>query len=370
MNFKIEKDVFYDVLKKVLGVVSTKSTIAILGNFLLSAKDGELVVTGTDLEVGIRTGCVANVITPGQVTVPAKKLFEIIGKLKDGTVTFEAKNNAWCEISSGKFKTNMVGLTADEFPKFNDVIVGDTFTVDAKVLASAIERTAYAISTDETKFNLSGLRFETRVIDGQTVLRNIATDGHRLALVDSPIEGTPLKQFETGITISKKAIGEMRKLIGDEGVTMGIGNNNIVFTSGFGTMVARLVDADFPDYQRVIPKDASNIVSVDRAELRNCIDRNQVMTSDKSKGIKIKFTAGNCNVFVSNPDVGDSTEDIEASYNGDEVEIGCNARYLMEALATLPGDNIAIAIKDGGAPIIFRSEDESGVLALLMPMRL
>lgn len=372
MQFTIEKEVFLKALAKIQSVVEKRHTIPILSNVLITTEEDGICLTATDLEVGIRTHYPANIQKGGRITVAAKKLFEIIKELPDSTVSFAAKENCWIEIKCGKSVFNVVGLSPDEFPPFPSTSQDKSITIESSVLREMIEKTAFSISTDETKYNLNGIYFQRESTDTDTRLMMVATDGHRLALVRKSLAVPAIEELEKGVILPRKGITELRKVTdeGEGAIQLGFTENNAVIMRDKTVVVMRLVDGDFPDYNRVIPPQQSAGAMITRDLFLHALRRTAVLSNEKSKGIKLGFAAGRLELTSSQAEVGDAREELEIDYAGEEMTIGFNARYLIDILQAMDTEQIELVLKDNISPGLIRVRDEDGFLAVVMPMRL
>ena len=372
MLFVIEKDVLLKGLGRVQSIVEKRNTIPILANVLMEADQAELMLTATDLEVGMRASYPATVRAPGKITVSAKKLYEIIRELPDAEVTVTAKENCWIEIRCGKAVFNIVGLAADEFPYFPLPEKEQLIPVATGLLREVVDRTAFAMSTDETKYNLNGIYFRSLEEGGRRMLRLVATDGHRLALMQKELDCTAIPELRTGVILPRKGIQELKKLAEDgEGeVFIGFKDNNAVLKKERTLVVMRLVDGEFPDYNRVIPKGNDNAARIFREPFAQALRRMSILSTERSRGVKVVLKPGILELSSSNPDLGDAREDLEIEYAGPEISIGFNARYLIDILQVQQDERVELRIRDNLSPGLIKPLQDDDSLAVVMPMRL
>lgn len=371
MQFHINKDTFLKGLTKVQGIIEKRHTIPILANVLIEATHGEIIITATDLEVGIKSRYKSDVISEGKVTVSAKKLFEIIRELPDKKIQFSSKNNFWVEITCGKSIFNLVGLSPEEFPKFPD-IGSKNSQIPCEVVGEMIDKTIFSVSSDETKFNLTGIFIKSEIGEGKNNLAFVSTDGHRLSLIERTLETTLDKKFSDGFILPKKGINEIRKIIETDGnvVNIGISDNNFSVSTDATTLIMRMVDGDFPDYQRVIPEKSTNSAIINRDLFLHSLRRISVLSSEKSKGIKVDLLNDCLILSSSNPDLGDAREEIDIDYAGADISIGFNAKYIIDILQTIDKENVIFYLKDNISPGLIQPEADNNYLAVIMPMRL
>lgn len=372
MHFTIERDLFVKALARVQGIVEKRSTIPILSNVLIQAEDDAIRLVATDLEVGMKTTYPATVKKSGKITVSAKKIYEIVREFPEGEVSFVAKDNCWIELRCGKALFNIVGLSPEEFPYFPDTEGQSYFKVKAEVLKEMVERTVYAISTDETKYNLNGIFFKEMEQEGTRFLRLVATDGHRLALYQAEVNIGDITQLQKGVILPRKGVQELRKITEEGGaeIELGFFDNNAVVRREQTTVVMRLVDGDFPDYDRVIPKTRDNEAVIDREAMLHVLRRISILANERSRGVKVRLAPGILELSSSNPELGEAREDMEIDYQGPETSIGFNAKYLLDILQNIGDETIEMVFKDHVSPALISPLGEANYQTVIMPMRL
>lgn len=372
MQFSIEKEVFLKALSRVQGIVEKRNTIPILSNVLIEAASETIRLTATDLEVGMQASYPAEVAAVGKITVSAKKLYEIIKELPEQAVDFKAKENGWIEIRCGKALFNIVGLSPEEFPYFPNPAQGTYLQLSGSQLKEMIEKTSFSISTDESKYNLSGIFFNTYKNNDENYLRLVATDGHRLSLIQRKIADNDIPELTKGVIFPRKGIFELKKITDDSDATIELGfmDNNAVVRRDQTVVIMRLVDGEFPDYNRVIPKNNELIATIERESLLHALRRMSILSSEKSRGIKLSLSNQSLEISSSNPELGDSREDLEISYQGPDISIGFNARYLIDILQTLDQNEVELILKDNLSPGLLQPKQDENYLAVVMPMRL
>ena len=371
MQFSISKNIFLSGLTKIQGIVEKRHTIPILANVLIEAKNNEITITATDLEVGLKSKYQAKIIEEGKITVSAKKLYEIIKELPDKEINFLSKNNFWVEIKCYKSVFNLVGLSPEEFPKFPDY-EANTNIVNRYNLYEMIDKTLFSVSNDETKFNLTGIFIKHEKIDDINKLVFVSTDGHRLSLIQREIEENLEGKYKEGFILPKKGIIEIKKLLEnmEDTVVIGLSDNNFTINNNDTTLIMRMVDGDFPDYKRVIPEKGNNIAIINKDLFLHALKRISILSSEKSKGIKINLKNDLLVLSSSNPDLGDAKEEIDISYGGDEISIGFNAKYIIDILQVIKTENIIFNLKDNISPGRISPEGDENHLSVIMPMRL
>lgn len=372
MFFTIEKEVLLRGLARIQGIVEKRTTLPVLSNVLIEAQDGEICLTATDLEVGMRSSYPAQIQVAGRTTVSAKKFYEIVKELPGGEVSFRSRDNSWVEIRSGKALFNIVGLPADEFPHFPKPSKDRLLAMDADELREMIEKTFFSVSTDESKYNLGGIFMKAMEHEGRNVLRMVATDGHRLALVQRPITVAASDELSRGVILPRKGIVELRK-IAEEGqgmLAIGFLENNIVIQRETTTVVMRLVDGEFPDYNRVIPKQQGYRATLRCDVFLHALRRMAIVSSDKTRGVKLILKPGVLEISSSNPELGEAQEEIEVVYDGPEISLGFNARYMIDILNAQTEAEIYLQLRDNLSPGVLQPVKDSDTFAVVMPMRL
>ncbi len=370
MDIKLERSEILKGLGLVQGIVERKTTMPILANVLLRADKNGLSVTATDLEVGMRVALKAEVLTPGDVTVHARSIYDIARELPEEQVHLTVGDSNWVTITCGKSNFRVVGLSSEEFPALPEREGGESQTIPTETLRSMVERTSFAMSTDETRYNLNGVYVERADAEKGTSVRMVATDGHRLSIVERTIDQK--WNFPGGAIIPRKGVTELKKLVegGEEPVELWIGKKHLIAHREGVSLFVRLVDGKFPPYEQVIPKKPKRIVSVGRNDFIHALRRVSVLSTDRTRGVKFRVSPKNIDIHASNPDLGEACEELPANYKGDAFEIGFNAKYFLDALASIDDDQAVLALGDETAPCMLRSEFDQGFTHVIMPMRL
>jgi len=367
MEFQISTDELRKALSRAQGVVERKATMPILSHVLLQAKPAQLSVTAFDLDVGLTSDLPAQVSTEGAVALSAKHLLDIVQNLPEAQVAFSKQANHHVEISSGSANYRLVGLADAEFPKLPAKESARLVSISAVGLLEMIRRTSFAISTDETRYNLNGVFFEPRE---DNKVRMVATDGHRLALVERVL-GAQLA-FASGAILPRKGLLELRKLL-DEApeaeVQLAFVDNLFLFKRADLSMLMRLVDGQFPDYQRVIPKQHERLVSLPRMRFVEGLKRIALLSAEKSNAVRLTFSENLLRISTQNPDLGEARDDVAVGYKGEELSIGFNARYLLDVLGALPSEEVRLSLGDEHSPALIQAPDDESYVAVVMPMR-
>ena len=372
MDLRVEKAEFLQGLYLTQGVVEKRNTLPILANVLIDATGSDVMLTATDLEVGIRRVFRGTVVRPGSITVSARKLYEIVRELPSDEINVRSGDGGWVEVTAGKARYRMVSMDPKEFPSIpaSQPVAkkgGVVMCLASGVLAEMIEKTLFAVSTDETRLSLGGVFIES--VERNQV-RMVATDGHRLSVIDREVPGVEVKP---GVILPRKGLVEAKRLLeGSDGeVTFSIAGNLARIERAGVELFMRLIEGEFPDYRQVIPKESKYTVRVDREALFGALRRVSILSSERSRGVKHRLQPGALEVLTANPDIGEASEEVEIDYAGAEFAIGFNARYLLDVLsvAGVTG-SIEIGLIDEVSPGRIRLGEDEGYTYVVMPMRL
>jgi DNA polymerase-3 subunit beta len=377
MELRIQRKEFLRGLGMVQTIIERRSTIPILSNTLIRADYGGVTLTATDLETAIRGHFPASVIVEGESSISARKLFEIVRELPEAEIHLKKNENNWVTLTCKKAVFNIAGINPDEFPPLPSFSQEDFIPFQSAQLKEMIENTVFAASTEESRYNLNGVFLKKIVLDNQPVLRMVATDGHRLALFEQT--GIDFPKMEKGVIIPKKGVTEIKKLvadiaIGNEGksdlVYLSLSENNLIAKKDGLIILTRLIDGQFPDYEQVIPKQNDKKSRIPREQFAACLKRVSTMASEKGEGIILKIRRSQMELSSSSQDFGDAKEEIDIDYDGEELIIGFNARYVLDALASMKTEEVLIELKDEASAGIFRPVGQKGQICIVMPMKL
>ncbi len=345
----------------------------ILANAHLTAASkgdtGTLELAATDLEVGIRSSHPAVVTEDGSVTVSARKLYEIVRELPEEPVQLEVSENAYISIHCARADFTLAGNLPDEYPTLPTASPEHMTTIQAVVLGEMIERTIYAASTDETRYNLNGVFFEWLPDTGK--LRMVGTDGHRLAYVDRSL-ASPLESLERGVIMPRKALVELKRLVDEEDaeqVEIGFEGNNGLVRKESVTLVMRLIEGEFPNYRQVIPQELTQQLLIPIDMLKQALRRVVLLSSERSHAVKFELGSGLLRLSSNNPDLGKAQEDLDVDYAGKDITIAFNARYLLDSLSVLNTKEVRLFLQDEHSPTQLVPADDEDTLAVIMPMR-
>ena len=343
MKITIERSELIKSLGHVQSVVERRNTIPILSNVKIEAAEGRLTLNATDMDLDMVDSVGANVETPGAITVSAHTLYDIVRKLPEGSqVELNASGDGQMQLSAGRSRFTLSCLPTDEFPVLSGGELPHNFNVTAAELRSLIDRTKFAISTEETRYYLNGIYLHKADRDGVDVLRAVATDGHRLASVEAPLPAG--SENIPGVIVPRKAVTELRKLIDESGdeVAISMSESKIRFSFDNAVLTSKLIDGTFPDYQRVIPSGNDKDMEVNCKLFSDAVDRVSAISSEKSRAIKLVLSSGLLALSASSPEHGSAEEEIEVTYEGDSVEIGFNSAYLLDITRQIEGDTAAV----------------------------
>jgi DNA polymerase III subunit beta len=375
MELSVGKADLQKELQLCQGVVEKRSTIPILSNVLLKAADGRLQIAATDLDVTILSSCAARVITPGGVTIEAKRLFDIVRSLPDEDVHFTLQENNSILVESGTAKFRLLGLPAEDYPTLPTVNVSEGFTIPLDELKTMVGKVKFAITHEETRFQLNGALLKVQ----PTKMEMVATDGHRMALINFPsgIAGKGKKGSDLTILVPRKALGEIERLEGGEEGTVrfGVSENQLFFEAGDRRLLARMIDVNFPNYMEVISRDNDRRVMVDRERLLSTIKRISLVANERTRAVRFDFAPGKLTVSSTNPELGDARETVPIDYAGQPFFVGLNAAYVMDFLSATDTPSVSLDLKDENSQCIGRpattAEDlPYDYLYVVMPMRL
>jgi DNA polymerase-3 subunit beta len=374
MKLTIEKPALHRGLSRLQAVVERRHSMPILANVLLNAqhsgKPSQLELVATDLEVGVRDVQDAQVEEAGGITVSARKFFDIVRELPDEPVSLVVEPDAFLQIRSGRIHFSLAGTAAEEYPKLPAFSPDRLVSFSASILSTMIERTMYAASLDETRYNLNGVYFE--VLPETQKIRMVATDGHRLALVDRAI-GADVEGLLSDVIIPRKGLAELKRLVDEEDadqVEIGFEGNSGLARKNSVTLVMRLIEGKFPTYQQVIPANAEHQLTLASEPVIRAIRRVALLSVERSHAVKLELGKGLLRLSSSNPDLGQAEEELDVDYSGEELTIGFNARYLQDSLAAFGAKEVQLSLHDATSPVIVRPTDDPDSLAVVMPMRL
>lgn len=366
MRFSVQREVLLKPLSQVVGVVERRQTLPVLANLLVHVDADGVSFTGTDLEVEMVARMEGEKLEPGEITVPARKLFDICRALPDGVKVDAKVNGDRIVLSAGRGRFTLATLPASEFPSVDGLEIVDRATLPEATLKELLDRTAFAMAHQDVRYYLNGALLELR----ERALRCVATDGHRLALCETAadLEGTNRRQ----VIIPRKGVLELQRLLdGGEGtVDVEFGRNHVRVRRKDFVFTSKLIDGRFPDYEAVIPLGADKVFRVDREELRAALQRAAILSNEKIRGVKLELAPGRLNVVAHNPEQEEAMEELEVQTTVDGLSVGFNVNYLLDALGSLRGAQVEVALRDGNSSCLIRDADNDRARHVVMPLRL
>jgi DNA polymerase-3 subunit beta len=364
MEVHVDRDAFLRGLQMAHNIVEPRQTLPVLANVLLEAQGDTLRMTATDLEVSVRVTGPAKVGKAGTITLSARKLMEIVKELPSAPLALKVQENAWVALRCAGASYRLVGLTPEDFPAVGDGASTGWLTVDGKVLRDMLTQTTFAISHDESRYALNGVLLAAN----DKELRMVATDGHRLALAVRQVATAGASM--SGI-VPRKAVQEVARIVGSgEEAQIAISDNQFMLRMPNVLLMARLIEGTFPNYEQVVPRAHPHRVTVSRAALTAALRRVSVLSEERTRPVKFVLSPGSLKLTANSPDYGEAEEQMEAQFAGEEIAIGFNSRYVLDALGAHAGEQVLIEIKDGLSPGVFKSFEDEGTLCVIMPMRI
>lgn len=371
MNVTVEREALVRILARAQGVVDKRHALAMLTNILIEADDSGLSMVATDLEVSLKQLLQAKVTKQGRAAASARTLFEIVRESPTDQITLKTLDNQWLEVVYGKSRFKLMGVDPEDHPGMpqssgNGAKAG-SLEIAAGDLAEMVRKTVFAVSADDSRSNLSGVYLTKGAKKG--VLRMVATDGHRLALIDRPAAGAGLPD---GSILPRKGLTELGKLLGEstDKIKLTVAGSECVAQLGDSTISMRLVEGKFPDYQKVIPEEPNRVARMERDALLHTLRRVSIMSSERARSVRLALDKNRLEISASNPEMGEASEELAVEYTGEKLEVGFNAKYLIDVMTVLPdGSDVEIALTDELSPGIVRGGD-SGYTYVVMPLRI
>jgi len=370
MEIKIARNELLKSVSRVQSIIERKSSMAVLSTILFDASDASVRLSATDLELGFQETLPATVIQGGSLTVSGRKLFEILKESNSETFDIKGRENNWVRLSDGVARFDLACIAAEEFPAFIEPEGVPMVQVDGDMLSDMINKTIYAITIEDAGFKLSGVYTERVSYDGKSYLRMVATDGHRLSLIDKEVANVDGLDLSHGVMIPKKGMSELTRLASEGGpVEIGFKQKDCVAKKENALLVMRLLEAKFPDYQAVIPKDAAFSIALKRTSLLEAMRKMLILSNERYRAVRLTIEKDVLDLVSANPDLGEAQEKIEIQYSGDRIEAGFNPRYFIDVLQAMQSDVVRMEFMDNSRPCVIKGDEDEGFIGLIMPMR-
>lgn len=366
MRFSLQREVFLKPLAQVVNVVERRQTLPVLANLLVQVKGGQLSLTGTDLEVEMVSRIAVDDAQDGETTIPARKLFEIVRALPDGSKVTVSQTAEKITVQAGRSRFTLASLPANDFPSIDEVEATERVRVPEAALKELIERTAFAMAQQDVRYYLNGLLFDLR----ESSLRCVATDGHRLALCEAALEAGASTKRQ--IIVPRKGVTELQRLLegGERELELEMGRSHLRVKRDDVTFTSKLIDGRFPDYEAVIPIGADKEVRIDREVLRASLQRAAILSNEKYRGVRIEVSPGQLKISAHNPEQEEAQEEVEADTRVSDLAVGFNVNYLLDALTALRDENVVIALRDANSSALVREASNERCRHVVMPLRL
>lgn len=366
MKFSIQQEALLQPISQVVGVVERRQTLPVLANFLVSAQGNRLSITGTDMEVELIAAVNADIALEGEVTVPARKLVDIVRKLPEGVNITASLEGDKLLISSGRGRYTLSTLPATEFPATDQVETLETIKIQEVELKKLLDKTSFSMANQDVRYYLNGLLFEFH--DG--TLTTVATDGHRLAVCD--LENDLGIAQDRQMIVPRKGVLELSRMLSesDDLVELALGKNHIRLVKGSMIFTSKLIDGRFPDYQAVIPKGTDKHIKMDRQSFTLALQRASILSNEKYKGVRLEASADSMKIVAHNPQHEEAVEELEAELNFDHIAIGFNVTYLLDALNAIEGSSVVMSLKDANSSCLISGEEGGRDKHVVMPLKL
>lgn len=372
MKITIRKNDIRNVLSKVQGLTGRKTNLAITETVLIRTKDSGITLIATDLETGLEGHYPATVESEGAIAINAKKLYEIVRDFPHDEIRIHEVENRWIEIGNESIEYHIVGMDPDDFPDTPKIEDIDFFEIDSVSLKKMIERTVIITGApDDKRAHINGLFFERIADDDEKAVKMVATDGSRLSAASHTYEQDAELPSGEGIIIPKKGLNEVTKFLGGEGtVQVGVRDSYFVIRQDSETIIIRLLEGDFPRYNDIIVKEDGHVVRIDRALFLMMLKRMSILSSENYKGVVFKFAENNLLVTATNPDIGESKENMSIAFEGGEIEVAFNPKFFIETLSVIESDNVVLNIVDDRRPCLVEGDGDDSYISVIMPMRI
>ena len=366
MKFSIQREVFLQPLTQVIGVVERRQTLPVLANFLLVARDGHISLTGTDMEVELVGSVAADVAQDGEITIPARKLVDIVRALPDGASIALSVQDEKATLSAGKSRFTLATLPASEFPATDQVETVDEISLRERDLKQLLDKTSFAMANQDVRYYLNGLLLDFRGGD----LRTVATDGHRLAVCDH--DGNVQLEGDRQLIVPRKGVLELARMLSDsdDEVTLSLGRNHVRLVKDGTTFTSKLIDGRFPDYEAVIPAGADKQLILDRDVFTHALQRAAILSNEKYRGVRLEASNNSLKILAHNPQHEEAVEEIEAELNFESIAVGFNVTYLLDALMAIDSELVSMELRDPNSSCLVAANDSDLNRHVVMPLKL
>lgn len=366
MKFTIQRETLLHPITQVVGVVERRQTLPVLANFLISARGGRLSITGTDMEVELITTVDAQVDAEGEATVPARKLVDIVRMLPEGVKITAVAEGDKMAVSSGKGRYTLATLPATEFPATDQVETLETLNIQEDKLKNLLDKTAFAMANQDVRYYLNGLLFDFH----DSRLSTVATDGHRLAMCDHDADIAVAEERQ--LIVPRKGVLELSRMLSDskDPVELALGKNHVRLVKGSTVFTSKLIDGRFPEYRAVIPKGTDRHIKIERDPFMRALQRAAILSNEKYKGVRLEASNGSVKIIAHNPQHEEAVEELEADLNFDQLAIGFNVVYLLEALTAVDAEAVLMELKDANSSCLISAESGGNDRHVVMPLKL
>ena len=366
MQFSIQREALLKPLQQVVGVVERRQTLPVLANLLVKVSEGRLSFTGTDLEVEMVATTEAEKLEDGEITIPARKLFDIVKALPDGAKIELQLNGDRVALNAGRSRFTLTTLPASEFPTVDEIELVEKVSLPEEVLRDVMERTSFAMANQDVRYYLNGMLLDLQ----EHTLRCVATDGHRLAMKETQLQSSVTTRRQ--IIIPRKGVNELVGLLenGDGQVELEFGRNHLRVRRGGVVFTSKLIDGRFPDYEAVIPLGADKSATLDREVLRGALQRAAILSNEKYRGVRLELSPGKLRIVAHNPEQEEAVEEVEADTHVSDLAVGFNVGYLLDALAALRGEKARLSLRDAQSSCLVQENDSEQSRHVIMPLRL
>ena len=371
MELKINKKKFTEILAKIQGITLSKTSMPILSNVLIKADiENKLSIMATDLEIGFNGLYSTEIIKPGKIAIPSKKIFEIVKDFPKEIIHIKELDNKWIQIVDESVKYNMVGMDPEEFPSLPDIENVHLLEIDATLLRNMMDKTLYSVLTGEGYVEMTGIYIEEEEKEGKRNINMVSTDGHRLSFINGSVDKPTSRIIKQGVIVPRKGVIEAMKLLDTEGVAgIGVKDNKFIVKKDNETVITRLIEGEFPTYQNIIPLDNKKVLTVNRDAFLMMLRRMSIFSSDKYRGVKFKMDNNSIEIINTNPELGECSERAEVQYNGEAMEIGFNPKYFIDTLSNMESEEVFVKFKDHKNSCLISGDSDENFLSVIMPMR-